>query len=50
MEGILELYSKIVLMEGKLQLSPNYQLLVNPGYNQDRGPVHVFGLRTHIEF
>ncbi len=25
----------------------DYQFIANPGYNRDRGPVHVFGLRLH---
>jgi high affinity Mn2+ porin len=28
----------------------DYQLVVNPAYNRDRGPVSVFGLRLHAEF
>ena len=31
-------------------LTPDYQFIVNPGYNQDRGPVHVFSFRVHTEF
>jgi len=30
-------------------LSVDYQLVLNPGYNADRGPVNVFGLRGHVE-
>ena len=30
-------------------LSADYQFVVNPGYNKDRGPVNVFGLRGHVE-
>jgi len=26
------------------------QYIVNPGYNQDRGPVLVPGFRVHVEF
>ena len=28
----------------------DYQFIVNPAYNRDRGPVNVFGLRLHAEF
>lgn len=28
----------------------DYQLIVNPAYNADRGPVSIFGLRLHAEF
>jgi hypothetical protein len=31
-------------------LSLDYQFVKNPGYNKDRGPVNVFGVRGHIEF
>jgi high affinity Mn2+ porin len=31
-------------------LSVDYQLVVNPAYNVDRGPVNVFGVRGHVEF
>lgn len=32
-----------------LQLSANYQFVLNPAYNQDRGPVHIFAVRSHVE-
>lgn len=28
----------------------DYQLIVNPAYNRDRGPVNILGLRLHAEF
>ena len=28
----------------------DYQFVANPGYNRDRGPAHVFGLRLHGQF
>jgi len=31
-------------------LTANYQRIANPGYNADRGPVHVYALRLHAEF
>ncbi len=33
-------------------LSPDYQIIFNPGYNTSRvsGPVHVVALRVHVEF
>ena len=31
-------------------LSLDYQFVSNPGYNKDRGPAHVFGLRGHVQF
>jgi high affinity Mn2+ porin len=33
-----------------LLVTPDYQLVINPAYNQDRGPVHAFALRMHTEF
>ena len=33
-----------------LSVTPDYQLVINPAYNQDRGPVHAFALRMHTEF
>ncbi len=29
-------------------LTFDYQFIANPGYNRDRGPVHVFALRLHL--
>ena len=31
-------------------LTADYQLVGNPGYNRDRGPASVFGLRAHAGF
>lgn len=31
-------------------LSADYQHIINPGFNQDRGPVHVLAGRLHAEF
>lgn len=47
-ENILESYYNAHLWRG-LYLSPNLQFIVHPGYNQDRGPVLVGGLRLHLE-
>lgn len=33
-----------------LAISLDYQIVGNPGYNGDRGPIHVFGLRVHGQF
>jgi len=32
------------------QLSPDFQYIQNPGYNRDRGPVHFWGVRLHLEY
>jgi high affinity Mn2+ porin len=31
-------------------LTFDYQLIVNPGYNADRGPVSIYSARFHAEF
>jgi high affinity Mn2+ porin len=28
----------------------DYQRIANPGYNADRGPVNVYGVRVYFEF
>ena len=33
-----------------LAVTLDYQIVGNPGYNRDRGPAHVFGLRMHGQF
>jgi len=49
-EMIAELYYKINAYQKKLWLSPDYQFILHPAYNIDRGPVHVLGIRAHVEF
>ncbi len=49
-ELIAELYYKINAYQKKLFLTPDYQFIVNPAYNKDRGPVNVFSIRAHVEF
>ena len=48
-EGVLEGFYSFNLWKA-LWLSGDYQFLWNPGYNADRGPVQVFGVRAHAEF
>ena len=48
-ENILEGYYTAHIWRG-LYLAPGVQYIVNPGYNRDRGPVIVPGLRAHLEF
>jgi high affinity Mn2+ porin len=33
-----------------LRVSLDYQFVVNPGYNADRGPVSIFAVRVHTAF
>ncbi len=35
-------------LTGAVSAGADVQLVVNPGYNQDRGPVWVFGIRLHV--
>jgi high affinity Mn2+ porin len=49
-EMIAELYYKINAYQKKFWLSPDYQFILHPAYNADRGPVSVFGIRAHVEF
>ncbi len=49
-EMIAEIFYSALIHEDHFWLTPNYQFVANPGYNSDRGPVSVFGLRLHGEF
>lgn len=49
-ELIAELYYKINAFQNKFWITPDYQFILHPAYNADRGPVNVFGARVHIEF
>jgi len=46
-ETIIESYYNAKIFKF-LWFSFDYQLVNNPAYNKDRGPVHVFGLRAHV--
>ncbi len=47
-EDILESYYTAHLWRG-VYMSPGIQWVTHPGYNKDRGPVIVPGLRLHLE-
>jgi len=52
-EQILEAYYRLQVIQTlgiKLQLSPDFQLIRNPGYNEDRGPARFWGIRVHLEY
>jgi high affinity Mn2+ porin len=34
----------------EILVSPDLQYVRNPGYNRDRGPVSIYGLRLHLEY
>ncbi len=48
-EDILEAYYTAHNWRG-LFTAFDVQLIDHPGYNQDRGPVEVFSVRTHVDF
>jgi high affinity Mn2+ porin len=47
-EQILETYYRLPV--GSWQVTGDYQFIVNPGYNRDRGPVSVISLRLRSQF
>ncbi len=48
-EKIIESYYNAHLSK-YFWLTLDYQFVINPGFNKDRGPLHVLGVRGHIEF
>jgi hypothetical protein len=48
-EEIFEMYYNAKLFPAVF-LSADYEFVNHPGYNRDRGPVHVFAIRGHFEF
>jgi high affinity Mn2+ porin len=48
-ERVLETYYAFALNKA-LTLTADYQLITNPAYNADRGPVSIFSGRLHGEF
>jgi high affinity Mn2+ porin len=47
-ESILESYYRLPI--GAWQLTADYQLIVNPAFNRDRGPVSVVSARVRTQF
>jgi high affinity Mn2+ porin len=47
-ERILEAYYSFPVYAAKVTL--DYQLIVNPAYNRDRGPASVLGFRVHTQY
>jgi high affinity Mn2+ porin len=47
-EKILETYYSFPVFASRVTL--DYQLIVNPAYNRDRGPVSVLGVRVHTQY
>ena len=49
MEQIFEAYYRVQI--GKYaQVSPDFQYIMNPGYNRDRGPVKVYSMRLRLSY
>jgi high affinity Mn2+ porin len=48
-ENIAELFYSCKLFPA-IWTTLDYQLVVNPAYNMDRGPVNCFAARVHVEF
>jgi high affinity Mn2+ porin len=48
-EKIVETYYSLAAFSFAT-LTLDYQFIVNPAYNRDRGPVSVLGARVHVEF
>lgn len=57
-DGALPNYAPEMIVEAYYSLKPmdyasmtfDYQFVNNPAYNEDRGPVHIFGLRLHFQY
>lgn len=48
-EQVLETYCNLGLLP-QAHVSLDYQLVKNPAYNRDRGPVSIFAVRFHAQF
>ena len=49
LEQVFEVYYRIQVCR-YVQISPDFQFIQNPGYNKDRGPVEVYGLRLRVSY
>ena len=49
LEQIFESYYMLPVLT-YAHITADYQLIVNPAYNRDRGPVSVLGFRLHAQF
>ncbi|HYA39883.1 MAG TPA: carbohydrate porin [Syntrophobacteraceae bacterium] len=48
-EQVMEVYYRFQITRW-LAISPDFQLIQNPGYNSDRGPVEVYGVRVRVSY
>ncbi len=49
-ETIFEFFYNANIHQEHFFITPDYQFVINPAYNKDRGPVHIFGIRIHTRF
>jgi high affinity Mn2+ porin len=49
-EAIMEVYYRFSIPQLFVSISPDYQFVLNPGYNKDRGPINIIGVRAHVEW
>lgn len=49
-EMIAEVFYQCNITRLHIALSPDYQFVLHPAYNSDRGPVHILGIRTRVAF
>jgi hypothetical protein len=47
-KGVEVFYS--INLIGATWLTADYQYIMNPAFNGDRGPVNIFGVKAHVEF
>jgi hypothetical protein len=50
METGLDVFYSVYIRKLLVWLTGDYQRVVNPAFNADRGPVNILGLRIHSEF
>jgi carbohydrate-selective porin OprB len=49
-ESAVDLFYSVHLPKSPLWFTGDYQHVINPAFNSDRGPVNIFGIRIHGEF
>lgn len=49
-EYIFEAFYNALLHDNHLFITPDYQFVINPAYNKQRGPVHIFAIRFQTKF
>lgn len=49
-EHVVDIFYSANLLNLPLWVTADYQHITNPGFNADRGPVNIYGMRVHAEF